>query len=103
MANPTITFNTRSKQKYDTYANWMANDPILLDGEIAIVTIPASTGAVVQEPAIMLKVGDGVKTFSALPFQAALAADVYAWAKASAKPVYTATEITDLEDFISGK
>ena len=44
MANK--TFNTRIKNKIDTYANWVEKDPVLLNGEIAVVVIPAETGAV---------------------------------------------------------
>ena len=28
--------NVRIQNKYDTYANWLANDPILKSGEIAV-------------------------------------------------------------------
>ena len=31
----TKTLNTRIKNKYDTEENWVANDPVLLQGEIA--------------------------------------------------------------------
>lgn len=58
----TRTLNTRIQLKCDEHANWIENDPILLSGEIAIDVIPADTSAVVQEPAILLKVGDGVKS-----------------------------------------
>lgn len=101
MAN--TTFNTRLKLKYDTYANWTANNPVLLAGEVGIVVIPASTNAQPQEPVVMMKVGDGTTAFNALPFTGAVAADVYDWAKAATKPAYTANEITGLEDYISGK
>lgn len=43
MANK--TFNTRIKNKVDTYANWASANPVLLAGEIAVVTVPASTSA----------------------------------------------------------
>lgn len=102
MANET-TFNTRLKLKYDTYANWTTANPKLLEGEIAVVVVPAQAGAVVQEPAILFKVGDGTSLFNALSFAGGLAADVHDWAKAATKPEYKASEISDLADYISGK
>lgn len=97
------TFNTRIKNKIDTYANWVEKDPVLLNGEIAVVVIPAKTGAVQGEPVTLFKVGDGTKKFSQLDFTGAKAADVYSWAKASTKPTYQASEITGLSDYISGE
>lgn len=97
------TFNTRISLKYDTYAAWMEKDPVLLSGEVAIVVVPAETGAVAKEPAILFKVGDGTSKFSKLQFVSGVAADVYDWAKAAAKPTYTANEIDGLADYISGK
>lgn len=99
----TTTFNTRISLKTDTYAQWVAEDPKLLDGEVAIVVVPAETGAVAQEPAVLFKVGDGTHKFSELQFTAGLAADVYDWAKAASKPTYSANEITGLSDYISGE
>lgn len=101
MANK--TFNTRIKNKIDTYANWIDKDPVLLNGEIAVVVIPAKTGAVQGEPVTLFKVGDGTKNFSQLEFTGAKAADVYGWAKAATKPTYSATEITGLEAYIGEK
>lgn len=102
MANETV-FSTRLKLKYDTYANWTAANPKLLEGEIAVVVIPAQTNAVVQEPAVLFKVGDGTTLFNQLSFAGGLAADVHDWAKAATKPTYAASEITGLADYISGK
>ena len=86
----TSTLNTRIQLKYDEHANWIENDPTLLSGEIAIDIIPADTSAVVQEPAVLLKVGDGEKKFSELPYISGIAADVYSWAKAARPPKGTA-------------
>lgn len=97
------TFNTRICMKNDTYAQWIAKDPVLLKGEVAVVVIPADTGAVQGEPVTLFKVGDGTKKFSQLEFIGAKAADVYSWAKAANKPTYSATEITGLSDYISGE
>lgn len=99
----TTTFNTRISLKYDTYANWVTNDPVLLSGELAVVVVPAATGAVAKEPAILFKAGDGSSRFSQLQFAAGLAADVYDWAKAESKPTYSASEITGLSEYISGE
>lgn len=99
----TTTFNTRISLKYDTYANWVDKDPVLLAGELAVVVVPAATGAVAKEPAILFKAGDGSSKFSQLQFAAGLAADVYDWAKAENKPTYSANEITGLSDYISGE
>lgn len=41
--NASNTLQTRLKMKYDTYANWTKNDPVLLAGEIAVAVIPASS------------------------------------------------------------
>ena len=96
-------FNTRISLKYDTYENWQTNNPVLLAGEVAITVVPAETGAVVSEPAVLFKVGDGTSTYSQLQFVSALSADVYGWAKAANKPTYNASEIEGLSDFISGE
>ena len=98
----TVTFDARFKLKYDTYEHWYQKNVVLLAGEFAVVEIPASTGAVVNEPAIMLKVGDGTKAFRDLPWATALAGDVPTWAKAASKPTYNANEISGLSDYISG-
>lgn len=96
-------FNTRIQLKYDTYANWQSKNPVLKSGEVGICVIPAETGAVTAEPAILMKVGDGAKTWTQLSFVTGLAGDVYSWAKASSKPTYTAQEISGLSDYISGE
>ena len=97
------TFNTRIQLKYDTYTNWYTNNPVLRAGELAIAEIPAETGAVPNEPAYLLKVGNGTAHFNDLDWISGKAADVYAWAKAATKPTYQASEITGLEDFIAGE
>ena len=78
---------TRISLKYDTLANWNASTFKLLPGELAIVSLGETkdgtvAGDVNQHP-VLFKVGTGNHTFSELPFASALAADVYAWAKAS--------------------
>ena len=79
--------NTRIQLKYDTLANWSSSTFILKAGELAIVSLGETkdgtvAGDVNQHP-VLFKVGDGNHTFAQLPYASALAADVYAWAKAS--------------------
>lgn len=99
-------FETRIKLKYDTYANWIANDPVLEAGEIAIATIATGDTQTVNSvatPQVLIKSGDGTNKYSALKFVSGLAADVYSWAKAATKPTYSANEITGLDTYISGQ
>lgn len=95
------TLNTRILLKYDSYANWTKNNPVLKAGEMAIATvanIEANKATGFQNlPNVVLKVGDGTSHYSDLKFVSALAADVYEWAKASSKPEYGYKEITGLE------
>ena len=44
MATESNRLNTRILLKYDTYANWTANNPVLLAGEVAIATIEIGIG-----------------------------------------------------------
>lgn len=99
----TKEFKARLVNKIDTYANWTSNDPVLLKGEIAIVDVPTSTDVVQQEPAVLMKIGDGTKKFSELPWISAKSADVYSWALAPTKPTYQASEIEGLDAYISEK
>ena len=79
--------NTRIQLKYDTLANWNASTFNLKAGELAIVTLgqvkDGSVAGEVNQHPVLFKVGTGNHKFSELPFASALAADVYAWAKAS--------------------
>lgn len=54
-------FNTRVKNKRDTEANWTSKNPVLLNGEIAIVDTTSGE--------TRFKVGDGTKRYSQLSFQ----------------------------------
>ena len=94
-------FQTRIQLKYDTYANWSANNPVLKAGEMAIATVAAGEQEMSNLPNIVLKVGDGTSKYNELKFVSALAADVHEWAKAKTKPVYAASEITGLADYIA--
>ena len=54
-------FNTRIRFKRDTSANWTSYNPVLLNGEIIIVDTASGS--------VRMKVGDGKKTYSQLPFE----------------------------------
>lgn len=97
----TNTLNTRILLKYDSYANWTKNNPVLKAGEMAIATvadIEANKATGFQNlPNVVLKVGDGTSHYNDLKFVSALAANVYEWARAKDKPEYGYKEITGLE------
>lgn len=101
MPDTNKVFQTRIQLKYDTYANWSANNPVLKAGEMAIATVAAGEQEMTNLPNIVLKVGDGTSHYNDLNFVSALAADVHKWAKAKTKPVYAASEITGLADYIA--
>ena len=71
--------NVRIKNKYDSYENWVKSNLTLEPGEIAIahtsVDVKVDNGTV-KQPALLMKVGDGEKTFANLPWLSARAADV---------------------------
>lgn len=71
--------NVRIKNKYDSYENWASSGLILEPGEIAIahtsVDVKVDNGTA-KHPALLMKVGDGEKTFANLPWLSAKAADV---------------------------
>ena len=85
MAETTKTLKTRIQLKYDTLANWnaVANTFVPNKGEVCFVEIPTGDATATTAPTVLFKVGDGNKTWGALKWGSALAADVYAWAKAS--------------------
>lgn len=55
-----MSYNTRIKLKSDTESNWLSQDPVLLDGEVAIVKCD---GGITRK-----KIGDGYKKFSELSY-----------------------------------
>ena len=71
--------NVRIKNKYDSYENWASSGLILEPGEIAIahtsVDVKVDNGTA-KHPALLMKIGDGEKTFANLPWLSAKAADV---------------------------
>lgn len=60
MANKEIL--TRIKHKRDTSLNWTINNPVLLNGEIILVDTTEGKGE------LRAKIGDGIKTYTQLPF-----------------------------------
>lgn len=107
----TNTLRTRMQLKYDTFSAWINSSFIPLPGEVCIAVIPNGQSApydrIVGNPtnsglspyAIGVKVGDGIHTFSNLPWIQAIAGDVYAWAKHSS--VVNDNTRTDLTNLIS--
>ena len=91
----TKTLKTRIQLKYDTLANWnaVASTFVPNKGEVCFVEIPTGDATATTAPTVLFKVGDGTTTWGALKWGSALAADVYAWAKAANKPSYTASEV----------
>lgn len=87
--------NVRIKNKYDSYDNWASSGLILEAGEIAIaytsVDVKVDNGTA-KHPALLMKVGDGVKTFANLPWLSAKAADVLSVCKNE----------DDLKGFVNG-
>ena len=101
MANQTL--NTVLKLRYDTYENWQANSTVVLQaGEAGICTIPASTGTGLNEPATLMKIGNGTTTWANLPWVSGLAANVIPSLTGS-NPTLPAESITGLEEFIQGE
>lgn len=91
MVNVTIV------SRKDTISNWQTSNPVLSNGEVAVVEIPATDST----PAIcLIKIGDGTTPFNTLQYMQSPAADVYAWAKASTKPEYDYSEIKNLTTMI---
>lgn len=83
--------NTRIQLRYDTYDNWTTNNPVLKQGEVAVVKIDTADPANQKLPPIMFKVGNNADgaNFNDLGWTSALAADVYAWAKKSGIEIET--------------
>lgn len=79
-------FNVRIKNKYDSVDNWNASNLVLEKGEIAIAhtTVDVNVGeGTAKHPALLMKVGDGEKTFANLPWLSAKAADVLSVCKST--------------------
>jgi hypothetical protein len=78
--------NTRIRLRYDSYTNWYNTNPVLLEGEVAIVVPGTDFGNENQKTSVapcLMKVGNGTANFNSLPWLSAVAADVHTWAKKS--------------------
>lgn len=93
--------NVLYKLRGDTLSNWSTQNPVLAEREPAIVMIPADSGSGLNEPAVLLKIGDGTTAFNDLGYVSAIAGDVPAWAKEATKPTYGADEITGIDTYIA--
>ena len=97
----TQTLNTVLKLRYDTYENWKANSTVVLQaGEAGICTIPASAGTGLNEPATLMKIGNGTSTWAELPWVSGLAADVIPSLKGS-NPTLPVESVTGLDDYLA--
>jgi hypothetical protein len=92
------TYIVRISSQFNTEADWLALDPVLLVGEIAFVSSKSDLPNALPE--IRIKSGDGIHKFSELPYTSANASDVYNWAKQKNKPTYHADEIIGLKKFM---
>lgn len=73
----TKTLNTRIALRYDTYENWIANDPVLMAGELAMATVSVKQNDTVNfVPSVLVKAGNGTNKYSELDYIFAKAADV---------------------------
>lgn len=78
--------NSRISLRYDSYENWVANDPVLRQGELALAAVSVKQDGVVNEvPSVLIKVGDNIHKYSELDYAYAKAADVIEQAKSAEK------------------
>ena len=84
--------NVKIREAFDTEANWESNDPVLLQGQVAISSDKHG----------MYKVGDGVNTWTQLLYASHPASDVSQWAKEQTKPSYNISEIIDSVTGVKG-
>lgn len=80
------TLSATQLQRIDSLENWVSKNPVLAQGEIGICTTSGQT---------FFKIGDGKTAWNSLSMTSGLAGDVYSWAKASTKPSYSYSEISE--------
>lgn len=80
--------NARVRHKRDTSSNWTTRNPVLLDGELIIVDTDSGE--------TRFKIGDGVKTYTQLPFQDEIIRGMIP-TTASDVDAYSKTEIDNME------
>ena len=87
------TIKAQMKQRRDTKANWAATNPVLLDGELGIVS---------DDPNLY-KVGDGATAWNSLPFRGfdgTLAQELGTSPNAVISQKVVSEKITELESII---
>lgn len=96
--------STRFQADCRTISEWESQNPIAKKGEPMIVEItPEETSNLNNKSNYLIKIGDGVSTFSELNYISGLSADVYPWALEPNKPSYTADEISGLSTLLEDK
>jgi hypothetical protein len=83
--------NIRLKLRYDIEANWIAANPLLYQGEAAVVILPNGEA--------MIKIGNGVSNFNDLKYLS-YDANIADWAKQPEKPKYDISEIGQTDTLI---
>lgn len=77
------TLEGRVKLKRDTSANWTANNPVILNGELILVDT--------AEGELRAKIGDGTKTYTQLPFSDEILRNL----------INNKVSSTDMQDYVS--
>lgn len=93
MENKTMAIKTTIQLRRDTLANWLAKNPVLANGEIALVDKNNGVG----EKNWVLRIGDGATEFKNLPETAyALSSDVQAQVDALSAEISGKVKIDDV-------
>ena len=91
---------TQIMLRYATHEEWLANDPVLAKGEVAVATVATKKdGEVNFVPSVLLKVGDGTTKYSGLDFVFAKAADVLEACKDTTKLTDFVKSVTNTQGF----
>lgn len=93
MENKTMAIKTTIQLRRDTLANWLAKNPVLANGEIALVDKNNGVG----EKNWVIRIGDGTTEFKNLPETAyALSSDVQAQVDALSAEISGKVKIDDV-------
>ncbi len=66
MSERRILATARFKYRSDTLVNWEANNPILLEGEVGVVTGLNTVGDGLEDKTQKIKFGDGIHDWNSL-------------------------------------